>query len=205
MTEKILEVIKELKEKSKKRNFPQTFDLIINLKEFDLKKPENKFSEDFILPFGKGKESQVVIFADEIKTDKFKVLETNEIQKLAKNKRAAKKLVKKTDFFLAEPKLMSPIGKALGIYLGPSGKMPKIITGNVNQLIENYRKSIRIRVKDSPVIQCSVGNESMKDEEIVKNIESVLKFLEIKLPKGKHNLDRVLLKLTMSKPVKIGE
>lgn len=203
MTEKILKIIKELKEKSKKRNFPQTFDLIINLKEFDVKKPENKFSEDFVLPFGKGKESKVVIFADAIKTDKCEVVGTDEIQKLAKNKRAAKKVARQVDFFLAEPKLMPLIGKALGVYLGPSGKMPKIITGNVDSLVENYKKSVRIRVKDSPVIQCSVGNEKMKEEEIVENIKSVLKFLETKLPKGKHNIKEVLLKLTMGKPMKI--
>jgi large subunit ribosomal protein L1 len=203
MTEKILNAIKELKEKSKKRNFPQTFDLIVNLKEFDAKKPENKFSEDFVLPFGKGKESKVVVFADEIKTDKCKVLGTEEIQKLAKNKRAAKKIVKQVDFFLAEPKLMPLIGKTLGVYLGPAGKMPKIITGNIDSLIENYKKSIRIKIKDSPVVQCPVGNEKMKEEEIEKNIESVLKFLETKLPKGKNNIKEVLLKLTMGKPIKI--
>ena len=46
----ILEKIKELKEKSKKRNFTQRFDLIINLKDIDLKKSENKINEIFILP-----------------------------------------------------------------------------------------------------------------------------------------------------------
>jgi large subunit ribosomal protein L1 len=203
MTEKILNAIKELKEKSKKRNFPQTFDLIVNLKEFDVKKPENKFSEDFVLPHGKGKESKVVVFADEIKTDKCEVAGSEEIQKLAKNKRAAKKVVRKVDFFLAEPKLMPLIGKALGVYLGPAGKMPKIISGNVDSLVENYKKSIRIKVKDSPVIQCSVGNEKMKEEDIAENIESVLKFLETKLPKGKHNIKEILLKLTMGKPIRV--
>lgn len=203
MTEKILQTIKELKEKSKKRNFPQTFDLIINLKEINLKKPENKFTEDLVLPQGKGKETEVIIFNDSIKTEKCKLLTTEDIQKLAKNKREAKKLVRQTDFFLSEPKLMPLIGKTLGIYLGPQGKMPRLITGNVEKLIENYKKSIKIKVKDSPVIQCPVGNEQMKDEAIVENIDAVIKFLEGKLPKGKHNIGRILLKLTMSKPIKI--
>jgi len=203
MTEKILQTIKELKEKSKKRKFPQTFDLIINLKEINLKKPENKFTEDLVLPQGKGKETEVIIFNDSIKTEKCKILTTEDIQKLAKNKREAKKLVRHTDFFLSEPKLMPLIGKTLGIYLGPQGKMPKLITGNVEKLIENYKKSIKIKVKDSPVIQCPVGNEQMKDEAIVENINAVIKFLEGKLSKGKHNIGRILLKLTMSKPIKI--
>ena len=46
MRENVLKAIEELKEKSKKRNFSQTIDLIIILKEFDTKKTENKFTED---------------------------------------------------------------------------------------------------------------------------------------------------------------
>ncbi len=62
---------------------------------------------------------------------------------------------------------------------------------------------MRIKVKDSPVISCLVGNEKMKDDEVAENVESILKFLETKLPKGKHNIKEVLLKMTMSQPVKI--
>jgi large subunit ribosomal protein L1 len=204
MTEKTLQAIKELKEKSKKRNFPQTFDLIINLRDINLKKSENKFSEDFVLPQGRGKETKVILFSDSIKTEKCEVLTTEEIQDLAKNKREAKKLVKQTDFFLSEPKLMPLIGKTLGVYLAPQGKMPKVVTGNAEKLVENYQKSTRIKLKDSPVIQCPVGNEKIEDKSIAENIDAVIKFLEGKLPKGKQNLGRVLLKLTMSKPVDTG-
>ena len=35
----IIDYIKKLRESAKKRNFTQTFDLIINLKDFDIKKP----------------------------------------------------------------------------------------------------------------------------------------------------------------------
>jgi len=203
MTEKILDAIKELRQTSKKRNFVQTFDLIINLKEIDIKKPENKFSEDIILPNGRGKEASVVIFSDTIKNSNLNILTTDDINSLAKNKRAIKKLVKKTDFFLAEPKLMPLIGKVFGVYLAPRGKMPKILTGDAQKTVENYKKSVRIFIKNAPVIQCMVGNENMADEKIAENIETVLKFLETKLPKGKKNIKEILLKLTMSKPVKI--
>ncbi|MCS7105961.1 MAG: 50S ribosomal protein L1 [Candidatus Aenigmarchaeota archaeon] len=203
MKEEIIEKIKELREKSKKRNFVQSFDLIINLKEFDPKKPENKITEDVVLPYGKGKEARVVIFSDTIKNVNAEVLTSSDIEKIAKNKREVRKFVKNTDFFLAEPKLMPIVGKYLGQFLGPRGKMPKIITGNVEKLIEDYKKSVRLRIKDSPVVQCTVGKENMKDEEIAKNIEAVLEALKAKLPKGKQNISEVLLKLTMSKPIKI--
>ncbi|MEM5790482.1 MAG: 50S ribosomal protein L1 [Candidatus Aenigmatarchaeota archaeon] len=205
MTEKILKAIKELREKTKKRNFTQTFDLIVNLKEIDLKKSENKFTEDLILPHGKGKETKIVIFSDIIKEEdvNFPVLKGSEIEILAKNKREAKKLARKTDFFLAEPKLMPLIGKMLGQFLAPRGKMPKIITDDVKKIIEDYKKAIRIKIKDSPVIQCPVGNEKMEDEKVAENIKTVIEFLKTKLPKGEKNIAEVFIKLTMSKPVKV--
>ena len=43
----------------------------------------------------------------------------------------------------------------------------------------------------------------MEDEKVAENIKAVLEFLESKLPKGKGNIASVLLKLTMSKPVKL--
>ena len=203
MNEKILAKVKELKEKSKKRKFSQTFDLIVSLKEFDIKKPENKFTEDVVLPNGRGKEASVVIFSDSTKDTDLKIYTNDMIQSLAKNKRAAKNLVKQTDFFLAEAKLMPVVGRILGAFVGPKGKMPKLVTGDVKSLVKNYKKSVRVRVKDSPVIQCLIGKEDMKDEEIVENIETVLKFLETKLPKGKNNIDKVSLKLTMGNPINL--
>ena len=117
VNEKILKAIKELREKSGKRQFSQSFDLLISLKEFDLKKPENKFTDEVVLPHGKGKESMVVVFADNIKDAGTDVFTTEEVNNLAKNKRKAKKLVGSTDFFLAEAKLMPVVGKVLGKFV----------------------------------------------------------------------------------------
>jgi large subunit ribosomal protein L1 len=199
---KIVEAIKKLREGSKKRNFSQTLELIVNLRDIDTKKPENRFTEIIVLPKGRGKEASIVVFSDTLKEDLgVEVLSSAEIQALTK--REAKKLAKNTDFFLSEPRLMPVVGKFLGQYLGPRGKMPKVLVGNVKAMIENYKKSIRLRIKDSPVIQCLVGKEDMKDEDLVENIEAVLDFLENKLPKGKANIKNILIKFTMSKPVEI--
>jgi len=203
MAEKILVTIKELRERTKKRNFSQSFNLIVNLKEFNVKKPENRISAEISLPY-KPKESEIVIFTDSIKDVPCKIMKSKEIEELAKNRREIKKLIGRTDFFLAEAKLMPLIGKLLGQLLAPRGLMPKIVTPeNVNPIIGKLKKSIRIKVRDAPVVQCWIGNEEMGDEEITENIKTFLKFLETKLPKGKHNISEVLLKLTMSKPVKI--
>jgi len=201
--EKILNAIKQLREKSGKKEFSQSVDLIVSLKEFDLKKPENKFTDEVILPHGKGRESSVIVFADNIKDVGTEILTTEEVNDLAKNKRKAKKLVANTDFFLAEAKLMPVVGKVLGQFVGPRGKLPKIITGDAKALVKNYKRAVRVRVKDTPVIQTIIGKEDMKDQELAENMEAVLQFLEKRLPKGKNNIGKVMMKLTMSKPMKV--
>jgi large subunit ribosomal protein L1 len=203
MKEKILKAIEELRKNSKKRNFPQTFDVIISLKEFDAKKPENRFVEDIVLPHGRGEEAKIVVFSDTLKNLDCDVLSSADVEKYSRDKRGLRKLVKDVDFFLAEAKMMSLVGKVFGQFIGPRGKLPKIIAGDAVEMVKNHKKSVRIKIKDSPVIQCPVGNENMKDEQIVENIETIIKLLETKLPKGIHNIKSVLIKLTMSKPVKV--
>lgn len=203
MKESILEAIKEVRKNAKKRNFVQTFDLIVNLRGIDVKKPENRFVECLELPHGKGKESNIVIFADALKELDVKIIKGKEIEKIAEKKREIKKLAKNTDFFLAEPQLMPIIGRYLGRFLGPREKMPIVIRGDVKTMIETLKKSIRIKLKESPVIQCPVGKENMEDEKVAENIESVINFLKEKLPKGEGNIKKILLKLTMSKPVEV--
>jgi len=46
----ILKAVEEAKKNAKKRKFTQTIDLVINLKEIDLKIPENRINELLELP-----------------------------------------------------------------------------------------------------------------------------------------------------------
>ncbi|MEM5815893.1 MAG: 50S ribosomal protein L1 [Candidatus Aenigmatarchaeota archaeon] len=203
MTE-ITKALEELRKNSKKRNFLQRVDLIVNLRGIDTKKPENRINEILELPFGSGKEAKVLVFSDEIKEDiGCDILTSKDVEEISKNKRKVKKLAKSYDFFLASPKILPLVTKNLGKFLAPRGKTPKPITGDVKKLVQSLKKSVRIRIKDAPVVQVPVGNENMKNEEIEKNIKEVLKFLAEKLPKKKNNINEVLIKFTMSKPIKI--
>ncbi|MBI4009816.1 MAG: 50S ribosomal protein L1 [Candidatus Aenigmarchaeota archaeon] len=202
MAEKILDAIKKLKTQEK-RNFPQTFDLIVKLTGIDLKKPESKINDEFKLPHGYGVDSKIGIFSDTIKNSDAMIMNSAELERFTKDKRAAKKLVKDIDFFLAESKLMPLVGKSLGQFLAPRGRMPKLLSSDVNSTIDNLKKSIRIRVKDSPVIQCKIGKETMDDEKVIENAKAVFKHLETRLPKGRANIGKLYLKLTMSEPIEI--
>ncbi len=198
----IKSAIKELRN-SKKRNFKQTFDLIINLKNIDLKKPENRITKQIVLPHGRGKDVKIGIISDNLKGDN--VITSETLNKLAKNKKDAKKLVRSYEFFVAEAPLMLTVGKTIGRYLGPLGKMPKPFPPGANpeKMIEDLKKSILIKVKDNPTIQCPVGTEDMKDEEIEENVKHVFEQIVSSLPKKRAQIKDVYLKLTMSKPIKI--
>jgi len=90
----ILEQIKNLKENSKKRNFNQTYDLIINLKDLDLKKAENKIDEIIILPKKLNKEKKITIFTDSIKkSEDFNIISSSKIESISKNKKEISELI----------------------------------------------------------------------------------------------------------------
>ena len=200
----ILEQIKETNEKSKKRNFTQRYDLIVNLKDLDLKKPENKIDEIFLLPKGTGKDSLIILFSDSNqKIEGCKIIKSTEIEELEKNKKNLKKLIESTKFFLSEPKLMPTVGKYLGKYLAPRGLMPKPVIGDLEKMINHSKKGIRIIVDKQPIIHTIVGSEKMNEKDVEENIRAFLAFLEKRLPKGKNNIKNVYLKLTMGKPIKL--
>jgi len=205
----IEEKIKEAKEKSKPRKFAQTWDLIFNLRDIDLKKPENRMNLEFSLPEGLGRETKTVVFADSLFADAKKhadlVVTKAEIPKLAKDKKKLKKLANQYEWWFGEAPLMPMIGKDLGAVLGTRGKMPKPVPPKMNMegMIKRAKNSIRIRLTNTPVIQVAVGSETMPDEKIGKNIESVINFVNEKLPKGKNNVKNISIKLTMGKPVKL--
>jgi len=199
----ILESVKKARE-SEKRNFNQTFDLIINLKEIDLKKAGNKIDEHFILPKGTGKEASITLFSDSAKKiEGCKIIKGTEIESLGKKKKNLKKVIKETDFFLSEPKLMPVVGKHLGKFLAPRGMMPKPVAGDINKIIEDTKKGVKIKLDKQLIIHTVVGSEKMDDKDIEENVKALLTYLEKKLPMKRNNIKSVYLKTTMGHPVKI--
>ena len=206
---KLIDAVKQAKEQSKQRKFKQTVDLIINLKNIDLRKPENRINSEFFLPGGRGKNIKVAAIVDSLATEAKAhadlIIRKEEIPKLASKKKDFKKIAREYDWFLAEATLMVEIGKTLGIVLGPRGKMPKPVPPRIKiePIINRVRNTIRVTLRDTPVIHACIGSESMDDDKIAANAEALLNFVREKLPKGVNNIRSILIKLTMGKPVKV--
>lgn len=212
MTEEtIVNAVKLLLDESPERNFKESVDLAINLKNLDMSQPKNRIDEGIILPHGLGKTRKIAVFAKGDVGLKAKeagadyVLSEDDITELAADKSKARTLANECDFFIAEVQYMPLIGKSLGVVLGPRGKMPTPLTPdkNVADLIKTSKNSIRIRSKDKLTFHVAVGSRDMDHEKLAENIETVVNRVERVLEKGKQNLRSVYLTTTMGKSVKV--
>ncbi len=210
MQDNIIKAVQEAISNAKERKFKESVDLAINLKDVDLSIPKNRINEEVILPKGRGKEIKVALFASGEAALKGKecadlVIPPEEIDKLAENKRNARKIANQYDFFVAEAPLMARIGKVLGVILGPRGKMPKPIPpgGDPCPVVNNLKKTVRMRSKDKRTFHVPVGTKDMAPEDIAANIEEIVKRLEHKLERGLQNIDSMYVKTTMGPAVRI--
>ncbi len=215
--ETFTEGIKKAREQSKKRKFIQTFELIINLKDLNLKKSENQVETWIQLPYSKGKPIKIGCFIGPELTEQAKdacdtTVMQNNFPLYFKDKKKIKKLAEAHDFFIGQANIMPDIAKTFGRILGTRGKMPNPKAGcvvppnaNLKALIEKLRKTIKVKAKTQATIKTMIGNEEMKDEEIADNILTVYNNVSHVLPKEKNNIKNILIKTTMGKPVKITE
>lgn len=207
----IYEAVKAAKEKSKKRKFDQSIELVLNLKDIDMKSPEAKFQEIVELPHSPAKQNKICVIASgELafkakKTDVDLVIEKAELEGYAGKKHDLRKIANNYDFFIAEAPLMPLVGKVLGPVLGPRGKMPVPVppTVDIAGLIAKHRKTIVVRMRGQPMLQCHVGSESMKEEEIAENIQTILRAIEGKLKRGEKNIKVAHIKTSMGESVSI--
>jgi len=208
----ILDAVKEVKEKSEKRGFTQSVELILSMKDIDMKSPEGRIQELVELPHSLPEKQNklCVIASGELalkarKANADLVIERAELEGLAGKKRELRKIAEEHDFFLAEAPLMPLVGKILGPVLGPRGKMPTPVppTAEISSLMEKHRKTVIARMRNQPIMQCRVGTESMKEEDIAENIQVVLRAIEGKLKRGMKNIKFAYIKTSMGKPVKI--
>jgi len=191
-------------EGAKKRNFVETVELAINLKDVDLSIPKNRIQEDIILPNGRGKVVKVCVIgggelALKAKSVADLVITPDEIGTIADDKKQAKKIANSTDYFIAEAPLMAVVGKRLGTVLGPRGKMPKPIPPGADPtgMVDNLRKSVTVRTKDRKTFHVPVGTVNMPPEEIADNIDLVLKRVSLRLEKGIANVASAYVKTSM--------
>ena len=208
--QEIEEAVSRALEEAPPRNFRETVDLAVNLRDLDLNDPSNRVDESVVLPEGTGQETSIIVFAEgetAVRAEDVaeEVLDSDDLADLGDDDNEAKDLAEDTDFFLAEESMMQDIGRYLGTVLGPRGKMPDPISpdDDVVELVERLKNSVQIRSGDRRTFHTRVGAEDMSAEEIADNIDVIIRRLEASLEKGPLNLDDIYVKTTMGPAVEV--
>lgn len=205
MEQNFREAIEEVK-KQRKRNFDQSVDLIINLRDFDVRK--DSVSIFVQLPFP-ASEKKICAFLDKPSNIFDFCISKAEIDRW-QDKKQIKKLAREYDFFVSIPQIMQTVATKFGRVLGPQGKMPSPQLGviaspdekSMKELADKIRRTVRIKTKE-PSIKIMIGKESMENEKLLQNVETIYNAVINALPKKKENVKSVMIKLSMNKPVKI--
>jgi large subunit ribosomal protein L1 len=214
--QEINRALQEARKNSKKRKFTQSIDLIINLKNLNIKKEEERVLTFLTLPFQKGKPVKVTALVGKELNTKAKgvcnqTIFIDDFKKL--DKKAIKKLAQETDFFVAQATIVPQVASTFGKILGPKGKMPNPKAGGIvpptlpdfKPLMDKFQKTVKLETKGELTIKTSVGLESMKDEELIANYLAIYNHILSVLPQEKNNVKSAMIKVTMGKAVAVSE
>jgi large subunit ribosomal protein L1 len=209
--ENIVSAVNEAQTKAKKRKFEEAMEVIVNLKGIDLKKSDRQLNIDVNLPHAVGEDVKVSVigsgnFAFRAReAGAARVLEPADVEGLETDKEAAKALAEEMSFFIAQADLMPLVGRVLGPYLGPRGKMPRPVPPNADlkALLSEFSSSVKIRMRKSLVVQAKVGKRKMDSKKVAENIQAIVGALEQNLDRGMQNIDEIFTKTTMGPAIKI--
>jgi large subunit ribosomal protein L1 len=204
------ELVKIAREGAGKRNFNQSAELTLVLKDIDVKKGFN-LNEVVVLPHKPTRLPTICVVGSGDMATRAKnagvehVMDPQELDRLGTNKREARKMVRAHDFFLSDTNQMAAVGRSLGQFLGPKGKMPTPLPygAPIENIAGRFRGSVRVKAKSQLNVSVKIGDEKLSDDQIAENASAVVAAVEKKLPQGDKNIRNAHVKFTMGKKAKL--
>lgn len=203
------EAIDFILENRKKRNFTETIELQIGLKDYDPKK-DKRFSGAIRLGNSCKTNLKVCVIGDVQHNEEAAELGIDHValdglKKFNKDKKAIKKWAKKYQLLLATDTLSRKIPRVLGPTLTKIGMFPQVITHAqpLKDKIEEIKSSVKFQLKKVLCMSVAVANESLTKPQIEENLVSTINFLISLLKKGWNNIKSLNIKTTMGKPYKL--
>jgi len=193
----------------KKRNFTETIEAQITLKNYDPVR-DKRFSGTFRLPSVPRPNLKCCVLgnaahceqADRIGVDHMSV---EDLKKLNKNKKLVKKLAKRYDFFLASDNMIKQIPRLLGPGLTKAGKFPTLLASgdDMQEKIDEVKSTIKFQMKKVMCLNVAVANVEMDKQQIVVNTQLAANFLASLLKKQWQNIGVIYIKSTMGPSIQI--
>ncbi|KAI5968112.1 RPL10A [Candida margitis] len=208
----VRENVKKLLEHSnetKKRNFLETVELQVGLKNYDPQR-DKRFSGTLKLPQVPRPNMTLCIFGDAFDVDRAKSLgvdamSVDDLKKLNKNKKLIKKLAKKYNAFIASEVLIKQIPRLLGPTLSKAGKFPTPVSHNddLYSKVTDVKSTIKFQLKKVLCLAVAVGNVEMEEDALVNQILMAANFLVSLLKKNWQNVGSLVIKSTMGPSFRI--
>lgn len=187
----------------KKRNFVETIDLQITLKNYDPRR-DKRFAGTFKLPTVPRPNMKVCVLGNDVHCEQAKELgfphmSVDDLKKLNKNKKAVKKLAARYDAFVASQALIKQIPRLLGPGLNRAGKFPTVVNNadTLETKVNEVKAQVKFQMKKVMCLNVAVGNASLTKEENLTNINLACNFLASLLKKNWQNIKVIYLKSTM--------
>jgi len=207
--ETISEARKSAKER-KERNFTESMEILVSLRDIDLKDPTQRFNVEAKVPHPVNEDPTTVVFAEgdmgiRAQDLGLTVYGRKETEDLGKNPKEARRVARQTDFLICMAPLMPIVGRYWGKILGPRGKMPKPVPPNaeLKPLIDDFTRTVRLRVKTNPSVNAKIGDLDNSDEELAENGQVVIQTVIRNLERGRLQLKQVMFKTTMGPSVEL--
>ncbi|GER30650.1 ribosomal protein [Striga asiatica] len=203
--------------KEKKRNFTETIELQIGLKNYDPQK-DKRFSGSVKLPHIPRPKMKICMLGDaqhveeldnalDGKAEKIGLesMDVEALKKLNKNKKLVKKLAKKYHAFLASEAVIKQIPRLLGPGLNKAGKyfwlmanaskFPTLVTHqeSLESKVNETKAMVKFQLKKVLCMGVAVGNLAMEEKQIFQNVQMSVNFLVSLLKKNWQNVSEVFV------------
>ena len=210
MEQKIKQAIEQALSEAPERKFVETVEFAFTIKDVDLKNPSNRIQEEIRLPAGRGRTPSIAMFAEGEMATKAKeagivVIDPTQIEEIGGARQRARKLARKHDFFLSEIPHMGPIGRFLGVVLGPRGKMPRPVppVADPAHIAAGLKDVAIVRSRDKITFHTVVSTRNLGVDALTENGMEVWKRVTSKLERGAGNIRSFYVKTSMGPSIRV--
>ena len=193
----------------KKREFVETIELQIGLKNYDPQK-DKRFAGNIKLPHIPRPKMKVCVLGDAAHCEKAAAMGIDHknaegLKNFNKNKKIIKKFAKKYHVFVASESLIKQIPRLLGPGLNKAGKFPTLVqqSEELSGKVDELKSTVKFQLKKVLCLAVAVGNVEQTEKEIFVNTQTSINFLVSLLKKNWQDVKVLYLKSTMGKPQRL--
>merc|ERR1712070_1158203 len=193
----------------KKRDFVETIELQIGLKQYDPQK-DKRFAGNIKLPHIPRPKMRVCVLGDAYHCEKAAAMglefkNAEGLKNFNKNKKLIKKFAKKYHAFVSSESLVKQIPRLLGPGLNKAGKFPTIVqqSEELSSKVDEVKGTIKFQLKKVLCLNVAIGHCGMETTPVLENTKLAINFLVSLLKKNWQNVKVLYLKSTMGKPARI--